>query len=74
MTDKRSSPVKAIIGPDKVVGLMTEDGLDIPGFDGTEYVTNEELDEAFDTKMPFLKIGNESLTEEELILIKQRVL
>lgn len=57
MTDKRSSPVKAIIGPDKVVGLMTEDGLDIPGFDGTGYVTDEELDEAFDTKMPFFK-GN----------------
>lgn len=49
MTDKRSSPVKAIIGPDKVVGLMTEDGLDIPGFDGTGYVTDEELEEQLDS-------------------------
>lgn len=53
MTNKRSSPVKAIIGPDKVEGLMTEDGLDIPGFDGTGYVTEKELDEklnSFDAK------------------------
>lgn len=54
MTNKRSSPVKAIIGPDKVEGLMTEDGLDIPGFDGTGYVTDEELEEYLGL-LPFQK-------------------
>ena len=54
MTNKRSSPVKAIIGPDKVEGLMTEDGLDIPGFDGTGYITNEELEEYLGL-LPFQK-------------------
>lgn len=49
MSNKRSSPVKAIIGPDKIVGLVTDDGLDVPGFDGTGYVTDEELEEKLDS-------------------------
>lgn len=58
MTDKRSSPVKAIIGTDKVVGLMTEDGLNVPGFDGTGYVTDEELEERLEpASLSDLKAG-----------------
>lgn len=58
MTDKRSSPVKAIIGADKVVGLMTEDGLNVPGFDGTGYVTDEELEERLEpASLSDLKAG-----------------
>lgn len=58
MTDKRSSPVRALIGHDKVVGLMTEDGLDVPGFDGTGYITDEELEERLEpASLSDLKAG-----------------